>query len=582
MAGRVPDSVLRQIEQRVSLLDVVANYLTLKKQGRNYVGLCPFHNEKTPSFSVSPEKGLFYCFGCGVGGGLFQFFMRVENIDFPTAVERLAQRAGIHFERTVAARSGESRLPKELLGEAASFFAECLQGPGGKQARDYLARRGMGKQVLARFQLGYCPGGSELHSFLARRGFSERDVLEAGLVGKRASGSTYPKFGRRVMFPIRDLSGRVIGFGGRALTAEQQPKYLNSPESASFRKSETLYGLYEARHAARNSDRLIVVEGYFDVLQLVQAGFDNVVATMGTALTSAHARLVRRFVRECVVLFDGDAAGQRAAERAFGICVEAGLWPSGVFLPAGSDPDSFIREQGVEAACKALSEPQPLLGFFLRRVCPGREARVSERLEGASKVRDLVARIQDSALASEIARSAAQRLGLSEDALRGGGVVRGSSAVRSQPKGQRTPDPLRNPPEERTLLEAMLLDPGVARWVAERALWDQFENRQLAALAVAWVKHLNQGGSPKQNLVAVPPELQAAVARHEMGVGPLSGVDLMAVARDCADRLAARVRRKRLRTLRFKLQAAEKEGDGALVARLREELKEVEGPKPAW
>lgn len=582
MAGRVPDSVLRQIEQRVSLLDVVADYLTLKKQGRNYVGLCPFHNEKTPSFSVSPDKGLFYCFGCGAGGGLFQFLMRAENIDFLTAVERLAKRAGIRLEEVAPRGSHQRQLRGELLEEAAGFFARCLQSKWGGEAREYLESRQLNKQIVEHFRLGYCPGGSELHTFLSRRGFAEAEAIQAGLLGKRASGSTYPRFWRRVVFPIRDLGGRVIGFGARALTAQQEPKYLNSPESANFRKSETLYGLYEARQAARNCDRVLVVEGYFDALQLVQAGFSNTVATMGTALTSAHARLVRRFARECLVLFDGDEAGQRAAERAFGICAEAGLWALGAFLPAGADPDSFVRDQGAEAMRQLLGQPKPLLSFFLGRVCPEPTARVAERLEAAHKVRELVNRIEDPALASEIMREAAQRLGVGEEAFRVGSTSASARAARSERQTRQVADPLRTPPEERTLVEAMLLDPKVARWVAERALWNQFENRELASLAAQVAEEQDRGAAPEELLAALPPQLQAALAQHEMGVGPLSGVDLLAVARDCADRLAARARRARLRALRTELEAAERQGDRARIARLREELKEVEGPKPTW
>ncbi len=580
MAGRIPDSVLRQIEQRVSLVDVVGDYLTLKKQGRNYVGLCPFHHEKTPSFSVSPEKGLFYCFGCGAGGGLFQFVMRMENLDFPAAVQRLAQRAGIPLE-SLRPKSVQGSREKEILALASEFFVRCLRSErAGGEGREYLKKRGILEPTRERFALGYCPPGGELLAFLQSRRVSAAEAVRAGLLAPASGGKAYPRFGRRVVFPIRDLSGDVVGFGGRAVLDQQQPKYLNSPESLFFRKSEVLYGLFEARQAVRASDRVVVVEGYLDALQLVQAGVENVVATMGTAWTSAHAHLVRRFVPECVILFDGDQAGYRAAERAFWVCVEASLWPLGGFLPSGFDPDSFVREHGAESLRQLLEGAPPLLSFCLRRWVP-RSSRVGDRLRAAQELRQALGRVEDPVLSAEIARAAAQALGVPEDALRRQPVRPPRLASRVATPPTQTVDPLRLPIEERTLVEAMVLDRAAAQWVAAQGLWDCFQNGTLAQLARQVVQQWEEGSSLEEITRSLPAPLQAAIAQNRMGAGALSEVDALRVARDCAERVRSRLRKARLRALREQLRAAERDGDAALMARLREEIRQSSGPERA-
>jgi DNA primase len=567
MAGRIPDSVLRQIEQRLSLVDVVSDYLTLKKQGRNYVGLCPFHHEKTPSFSVSPEKGLFYCFGCGAGGGLFQFVMRIDNVEFAQAVQRLARRAGVRID-VPGTEAGPRQRQSALLAAAAQFFHDCLRSkPSGIEGRAYFAQRAIAVATIDRFLLGYCPAGQEFLAFLQSRKFSLAEAERAGLVGRSASGGYYPRFARRVVFPIRDLAGDVIAFGGRAVLAGQEPKYLNSPETAGFRKSEALYGLFEARQAVRERDRLIVVEGYLDALQLVQAGIENVAATMGTAWTAAHGRLARRFTRECVVLFDGDEAGLRAAERAFWNAVEAGLWPLGVFLPSGADPDSFVRERGAEAMIGLLEDAQPLLDFCLRRLVPP-GARLADRLRAAHTLREALSRVEEPVLAAEIVRAAAAALGVPESSLH---------SRKLSPEAVRSVAPAQTP--EWRLLEAMALDPAAAAWVARTALWERFDDRNLAdcarRVAAAW----EEGASAQEVAELLPPPIYEAVVRDRMGSGALSEANVLDVARDCAQRLEARFRQRRLRELRERLRAAEGSGDRELVAQLHAEVERMKGNK---
>ncbi len=339
------------VRSRIDFPSLVEDYVRLKKTGNRYMGLCPFHEEDTPSFSVSPDQGLFYCFGCGKGGDLFDFVQEIEHVDFPGALRELADRCGVELPEQGQDSSGGSD-PRsrmyEINGHAAKRYRDCFWDEPGDPARRYMiTQRGFSEEVLRDFDVGFAPGGwQNMVQRLKRDGFDLKTAVKAGLLGVSDEGSRiYDNFRRRILFPIRTLSGRVVGFGGRVLPESgDTPKYLNSPESPIFKKNRTLYGLAEARSGIRESGRCLVVEGYTDVLMCHQAGFDSAVATLGTALSEHHVRTLRRYADEVVLLFDGDEAGVRAARRGGRVALENGMRASVSLLPPGTDPADIIRD----------------------------------------------------------------------------------------------------------------------------------------------------------------------------------------------------------------------------------------------
>jgi DNA primase len=361
-----PAAFLDELKARVGLAAIVGKRVRLIKRGREHSGLCPFHKEKTPSFTVNEDKGFYHCFGCGKHGSVFDFVMETEGLSFPEAVERLAQDAGL----PLPARDPEAQARDQSRGAllpameaACAFFQRSLKMPEGRGALDYLRGRGLTDETIARFRLGFAPDRRDaLKAALLRDGFVEQRLIEAGLLIRPDEGNTYDRFRGRVMFPIEDRRGQAIAFGGRIL-GEGEPKYLNSPETPLFHKGFTLYALSRAAAAAREAGTLVVVEGYMDVIALHQAGIEIAVAPLGTALTEDQIRLLWRIAPEPILCFDGDAAGQRAAGRALDRVLpllKPGYSLRFAFLPSGEDPDSLIRRHGADAMRKVLNQPLAL------------------------------------------------------------------------------------------------------------------------------------------------------------------------------------------------------------------------------
>lgn len=373
MPAAFPEDLVEEIKARVDIVEVISEYVRLKKRGQNYVGLCPFHSEKTPSFTVSQSKGMFYCFGCGAGGDIFTFLMRQEGLTFPEAVERLAERAGIRLEERQQGQAGSSlRREKERLYQinalAARFYhLFLLQHPEAAGAREYLHQRQVSTEAVEKFELGYAPESpSAVVEYLRRHGFKPYEIARAGLSASRYPEGTRDRFRRRLMFPIKDIAGRVIGFGGRALD-DSHPKYLNTPETLLFQKGRHLYGLHLAAPGIRRQDRALVVEGYMDAITAWQHGVDNVVATLGTALTVEQARELKRYASEVVIAYDADEAGRTAALRNLSILAGTGLKVRILLLPEGKDPDEFLKARGGEAFQKLIEEAQPWLIYVIEQ-----------------------------------------------------------------------------------------------------------------------------------------------------------------------------------------------------------------------
>lgn len=379
MAGLIPQSFIDDLLNRTDIVDVVGSRVQLKKTGKNYSACCPFHNEKTPSFSVSPDKQFYYCFGCGAGGNALGFLMDHDKLDFPQAVEELAQRAGLDVPREES-RGQRTRQPVDsplypLMEAACEYYRNALHQHGARRiAVDYLKSRGLSGEIARDFGIGFAPPGwDNLLKHLDGDGLQQKALIDAGLLIENAeTGRRYDRFRDRIMFPIRDSRGRVIAFGGRIL-GDDKPKYLNSPETPIFHKGKELYGLYEARQHNRDLDEIMVVEGYMDVIALAQQGLRNAVATLGTATSEEHIKRLFRVVPSIVFCFDGDAAGRKAAWRALEATLPSlkdGLRARFLFLPDGEDPDTLVRKEGTDAFLARLQQQaRSLADYFFEQLC---------------------------------------------------------------------------------------------------------------------------------------------------------------------------------------------------------------------
>ena len=373
----IPDDKVSEVRERASILEVVSDYVSLRKSGANYQGLCPFHGEKTPSFNVNPAKGIFHCFGCGVGGNAFSFIMKIEGLAFPEAVKFLAKRVGVTIEERPPTPQEKRRLDeREALYRvndlAADFYRRVLtKDAAGEAGRRYLERRGVDAATAEAYRLGFAP---DRWDALTRHLEQKKVPLEAaetlGLIRRKEGGGYYDTFRNRLLFTIADIQGRPIGFGGRVLD-DTLPKYINSPESPIYRKSEVLFGVNLARQAMREQGAAIVVEGYFDHLALHQAGVHHAVATCGTALTGEHLKLLQRYAGRVYTLFDSDSAGSKATCRAMDLFLGGALPAFVVELPQGEDPDSFLKKEGSGAFADRIAKARPIFEWFFRYTLQG-------------------------------------------------------------------------------------------------------------------------------------------------------------------------------------------------------------------
>ena len=429
MAGLIPQSFIDDLLNRTDIVDVVSSRVQLKKAGKNYTACCPFHKEKTPSFSVSPDKQFYYCFGCGAGGNALGFLMDHDNLDFPQAIEDLAKAAGMEVPREESGRPHKPRQPTDsplypLLTAAADFYRQALKShPQRKAAVDYLKGRGLTGEIARDFGLGFAPPGwDNLYKHLSSDTLQQKAMIDAGLLVENAeTGKRYDRFRDRVMFPIRDSRGRIIAFGGRVL-GDDKPKYLNSPETPVFHKGQELYGLFEARKNNRNLDEIIVVEGYMDVIALAQQGLRNAVATLGTATSEEHLKRLFRVVPSVLFCFDGDQAGRNAAWRALEATLSSlqdGRRARFLFLPEGEDPDTLVRSEGTDAFRARINQhAQPLADYFFQQLTEEADPR---SLEGKAHMATLAAPLIDKVPGANLRTLMRQRLqeitGLSGEAV---------------------------------------------------------------------------------------------------------------------------------------------------------------------
>lgn len=488
MNYNIPAEKITQVREASDIVELISTYLTLKKAGKGFVGLCPFHTDSSPSFHVDPRSQLYYCFGCQKGGNIFNFLMEIEKMSFVEAVEFLAQKAGISLPRTAVDDRREKE--KEALyfvnRWAANYFYKNLLSPVGQQALRYVQRRGIDQEMIKTFGLGYSlPDWDGLLRQAQVDSVSPDVLFKAGLVIKRTGGGYYDRFRGRFMIPIVDLYKKVLGFGGRKIIDDDTPKYINSPETPIYQKGQILFGLYQSREAIKQADQAIFVEGYLDLIALYQFGIKNVVATSGTALTPAQAKLIRRFTENVILLYDADAAGTSAAMRGADIFLDAGLEVKIVALPAGHDPDSFVRERGVDNFKFMLSRARSIIQFKIEMLAnkldlsttPGKSQAVNSLLESIVHIKDSIK--QNLAL-----KEVAEHFRLDERALmeqlrhlQKNGQSR--SMVADRPDTSSTPKPVR----QKSKYE--LAEEDIVRLVMEDASWLQLLNKHLSLDEVA-------------------------------------------------------------------------------------------------
>lgn len=575
-------SAVEQVRERADIVEIVGQHVQLRKTGRSFKGLCPFHQEKTPSFIVFPESQNFHCFGCGAGGDVFSFVMQIDRVEFHEALQTLAQQVGVTLETALPPPSPEENERHDRLfrlnERAAAWFSHVLwQTPAGEPGRNLLERRGLDRATAEQFQLGFAPDRWDaLLKHATARDATEDELVFAGLVTRRDDGSTYDRFRGRLMFPIRDREGRLVGFGGRAL-GDAQPKYLNTPETTIFDKSSNLYALNLARDAIQKAHEVIVVEGYMDAIAAHQFGFRNVVASMGTALTEAQARLLRRGVDRIILALDADAAGQMATLRGIDVLRDT-LSDADrpvadarrlirfertlkvdlrvVRLPDGKDPDDLIR-QDPDGWRQAISEPVPLLDFYIDAVI-GRQPPVDPRQksEVVGRLGPLLGEIGDRVIQRHYVAEVARRLQVDERAI----LEAPRRPVKQRAAVVAGRAPVGNP--EESLFALLLQHPDVLWPVLPEILEeDVLDARRLAILRVLRDSAPDQA---PEAIEALPPELVEHVAELRAMFGDRP-VGFPGQIRREAEKTLVRLRKERhdqrMRQLMAEIAAAEREND---------------------
>ena len=481
----IPEETIQEVLLRADIVDVIGDYVLLKKGGASYKGLCPFHSEKTPSFTVSPAKGLFYCFGCQASGNVFRFLMHHEHLTFPEAVRLLAARYGVALPEAVLPHQQEALHQLYRLHEAATaFFHQCLlHDPAAQQARAYCRQRQVTSEIATRFALGYAPAAWDvLCREMQRQGFASELLVRSGLVVAREDKrGVYDRFRHRLIFPIHDRLGRPIAFGGRYFEGTETgyaPKYLNSPETPIFHKGQTLYGFHLAKPAIRQEGRVIIVEGYTDVIACHRRGVTQVVGTLGTALTEQHVAMLKGMAKEIILVFDSDAAGSAATERSIGLFLGAGVRVRIGELPAGEDPDSFLRHHEGADLLRYINEAMTFLEYLLARAQRVYDLRTpAGQADCVSRILPLLRKVENQVEQWGYVTLLAEKIGVPVEVLRR--EMQGRSgpegAIRQAPSSSPVPQPVPVPPLEYDLLRLVLHDISLLEEVQRQITPEDFE-----------------------------------------------------------------------------------------------------------
>jgi len=578
------EDIISRVRDSIDIVDLISGYVSLKKTGKNHLGLCPFHSEKTPSFNVNPDKQIFHCFGCGVGGDAFKFVELQEGLNFPEAVRLLAGKTGITLPIDSRSRKEDKKNEDErkalltIVSEAADYFKGELEGPAGATARAYLAKRGVGDHVVQEFSLGLARSDWDgLLRNLKQKGYSSGLMEKAGLIVKRSEGEGYyDRFRGRIIFPIRDISGNVIAFGGRVMD-DSLPKYLNSPETPLYSKSNVLYCLDRAKEAARNQKYFIIVEGYLDAIACHQYGAKNAVATLGTALTEGHLRLMRRFAQNLVLIFDPDPAGVKAAMRGLDLFVSSGMKVNVVSLPDGDDPDTFLKKNGYEAFASCLKTSVKFMEFVLTQVVrTGGTASIDEKVKKAGEMLGFIAKLPSGIERDHYLKRTAEALDLDESVLRQE-MPRQVKGPAHTPVSEKAPATHKGhrPKAEETLIHLMLKDGAIALSLKDQVKPEDFTDPLLQRAAERIFDSLDDQGKLDVGTMLRDgdEELKSLISHYTV----LDRVDenQEKSCRDCVDLIKQKDPEKKIKSLIKAIEEATARGDRAEFIRLTEEQKEL-------
>jgi DNA primase len=562
----IPDAVIDEIQARVDIAELIGRYVPLKRTGRHFKALCPFHREKTPSFIVNTDKQIFHCFGCGAGGNIFSFLIQHDRLTFPEAVRQLADHVGVPLpDREAVSRNGSLERYRTLMEKVCGYFERRLAHPQqGAAGRAYLEQRGVTPQTQQAFRLGLAPAGWD-HLLKAARptGVSPDDLETVGLLVRGSSG-LHDRFRNRLIFPILDVRGRVVGFGGRSLD-DQEPKYLNSPETPLYTKGRHLFGLAQAREAIVAHKTAVLVEGYFDCVVLAGGGIAHVVSPLGTALTVDQARLLKRYAERVILAFDADAAGETATLRGIDVLVETGLHVQVAQLPGGVDPDDYLRVHGRPAFEQLLEGSLTIFDFLLETARRRYPVRVAEgKVDAAQLILPTIARVPNAILRREYVRLLAERLRLDEAAVTEElAHVRSRSAVAAERLSERRmgPAPARAAGPER-LLTALIVDEP-SRWaqVRDRVALEQIANPALRRI-LEMVAELVEGRhvmTPAQLVSRLTADGHGALVTELISLAQSVAPKDEAIA-DCLRRIGTSARARKLEQLRTQIQTAQDAG----------------------
>jgi DNA primase len=580
LKGSIPGDKIEEVRRRTDIVSLIGEYVTLKKAGKNFLGLCPFHREKTPSFTVSPDKQMFYCFGCSEGGNVFSFLMKLNHLTFPEAVRHLAGKAGVVIpERSMSPEERDRYTLGEQIrrvnGLAAEYFVRALQSPAGEEAREYLRKRGIEAEAIRTFRIGLATEGwRNLLDFLDKKGVPPKLVEQAGLAILRAGEGErghYDRFRGRLMIPIEDVDGHVIAFGGRIM-GEGEPKYMNSPESPVYTKGNNLFGLSRTREAIREAGFSLLVEGYFDLIALWGAGIQNVAATLGTALTRAQVDLLRRYAPRVAAVFDADEAGRKALARSLELFLTGNVHARAVILPDGHDPDDFVRTRGREKMEELVARAVPMVDYYIEEILGGRGTLEEDR----DKLREAVAfisRIEDAVERNLFIKRVAEKLNFDQEVLKEEvrRVLSHATALQAEParrKAVREPDHL-----ELGLIHMMLECPERIPAVAASGVLACFTTEELRSLGERMLTAAEKEGGAIPDVFSLVNDFEEGPVRARlldllMGETPYPEDLIDRLMTDTIRKIRERSNREKGKILTRKIKEAERVKDQELYDRL--------------
>jgi len=566
----IDQSVIEEVGSLTDIVEVIGAYVPLRKAGTNFKAPCPFHKEKTPSFMVSPQKQIYHCFGCGEGGNAFSFIMKIEGMSFPEAIKHLAEKCGVkvpEFRSGSDASHGKRDRLAKLAKAAVTYYEKMLWDlETGRQAREYLTKRQIPNEIAKTFHLGWAgPGWRGLIEYATQAGFQMDEMAQLGLIATSRE-KRFDMFRQRLMFPIFDVQGKPVGFGGRIL-GQGEPKYLNSPETAIFKKRRELFNLHQSKSAIIESKTAFVVEGYMDVISLWQYGIENVVATLGTALTNEHVRLLKRYANKVIMVYDGDSAGLRAAERGLEVFAEEECPVQVLELPKGMDPDDLVRKEGKDAFLKYADQALDMFEFKFRLTAQNWDGKETAGLTRVTKTMlDFITRLKSPVLVDRYLKQLAEKLGIREDALRMEAVQKHvqKNKVRSYEPDNVTSDDnsrVERYPEETLFLTVVLQHPELIEQALTRMTADQFLNKLYERI---WQRLEVQSQTTEQfsvdAFVRTFHQQEELKCLSELLSREITG-DASRIFNDCLRRIQRREIKSEMDRLRELIRQAEKIGD---------------------